>query len=122
MCKDDEHICIVNGVEVCVKDVLDPGKQCNCILTKAYQQEDFDADFIHNNCDNCKKIYNPDQTDEDGNSIGDICDNSPKSFNRDQTDREKEMLVIKTLTFQMYLLMLRNKGRRKTNKALLLQQ
>lgn len=38
---------------------------------------DKDGDGIHNGKDNCKKIYNPDQTDSDNDGIGDACDESP---------------------------------------------
>ncbi|MFT7900104.1 thrombospondin type 3 repeat-containing protein [Tenacibaculum ascidiaceicola] len=37
-------------------------------------EDDIDGDGIHNDCDNCPNIGNPDQMDSDGNGIGDVCE------------------------------------------------
>ena len=65
-------MCVVKGVEVCVEDKLDPKKECDCIVifneteakqnpeqyAKILKQMDWDGDYVHNKCDNCKKIDN----------------------------------------------------------------
>jgi len=39
-------------------------------------------------CDNCRYIYNPDQSDSDQDGVGDVCDNCPEASNSDQADSE----------------------------------
>ena len=92
MCKDGKHECDVKGVKVCVKTILDPKKECDCILTYQNRIIDLDLDFIHNNCDNCRKVANGDQKDEDGDSVGDECDNCKTDKNRDQMDRDGDKM------------------------------
>ena len=88
ICKDNEHICTVKGVKVCVKDSDDPKKDCHCLLTEIDSIQDFDKDYVHNRCDNCLKISNGDQMDTDSDSIGDACDNCPSKSNRDQSNED----------------------------------
>ena len=46
-------MCVVNDVEVCVLDRLDPKKECDCIVNetdaKKGKEMDWDGDFVHNN-------------------------------------------------------------------------
>ncbi|WP_428741576.1 thrombospondin type 3 repeat-containing protein [Tenacibaculum sp.] len=42
--------------------------------------DDIDGDGIHNDCDNCPNIGNPDQMDSDGNGTGDVCEKNVESF------------------------------------------
>ena len=93
-CLEGEHICVVKGVEVCVSTALDPEKECDCIVTEPDQQKrkemDWDLDFIHNNCDNCRTTPNADQKDRDGDSVGDLCDICPNNADRLQKDDDRD--------------------------------
>ena len=35
---------------------------------------DWDGDFVHDKCDNCKKIDNENQHDDDNDGVGNRCD------------------------------------------------
>ena len=89
-------MCVVKGVEVCVLDRLDPEKLCDCIVTEEDVEKrkliDWDLDFVHNNCDNCRYRQNPNQEDSDGDSVGDICDNCVDTPNRDQVDDDYDQI------------------------------
>ena len=45
---------------------------------------EMDGDRVHNNRDNCPKVYNPQQTNRDRDLWGDACDNCPQRENDDQ--------------------------------------
>ncbi|PTX64093.1 hypothetical protein C8N46_101703 [Kordia periserrulae] len=51
---------------------------------------DNDQDGIFDDCDNCLKHYNPQQTDSDGDGIGDGCDNCQNTYNPDQSDVDQD--------------------------------
>ena len=58
-----------------------------------YQLPDKDGDGVHDTCDNCPNVFNPDQADNDADQYlenfadgGDACDNCPTRYNREQTD------------------------------------
>ena len=51
---------------------------------------DWDLDFVHNSCDNCKFTYNADQLDTDEDGVGDRCDNCVYVANPDQTDSDRD--------------------------------
>ena len=89
-------MCVVKGVEVCVLDRLDPKKECDCIVTetdaKKRKEMDWDLDFVHDKCDNCKKVENENQEDSDSDSVGDICDNCVYKSNRDQVDDDYDQI------------------------------
>ena len=93
-CLPGEHICVVKGIEVCVSDKLDPERECDCIVTEPDRQKrkriDWDLDFIHDNCDNCKNTENEDQKDTDGDSVGDLCDKCVYVPDRLQKDADKD--------------------------------
>ncbi|MBI2980989.1 MAG: hypothetical protein HYY44_01580 [Deltaproteobacteria bacterium] len=44
---------------------------------------DDDGDRIHNSCDNCPTVANPDQSDLDADGIGDVCDLDYACFDSD---------------------------------------
>jgi len=46
--------------------------------------EDFDRDGIIDFYDNCVSLQNPNQEDKDNDNIGDACDNCPKIYNPNQ--------------------------------------
>ncbi len=50
--------------------------------------DDFDADGICDEVDNCPAIANADQSDTDGDGFGDVCDNCPAIANADQIDTD----------------------------------
>lgn len=52
-------------------------------------KNDLDKDWVIDDEDNCKKIYNPDQKDYDNDKIGDFCDNCKNIQNKDQIDFDK---------------------------------
>ena len=89
-------MCVVKGVEVCVLDRLDPKKECDCIVTERDVEKrkvmDWDLDFVHNKCDNCKKIENENQEDMDTDGVGDLCDNCVDTPNRDQVDDDYDQI------------------------------
>ena len=89
-------MCVVKGVEVCVLDRLDPKKECDCIVTERDVEKrkvmDWDLDFVHNKCDNCKKIANENQEDMDTDGVGDLCDNCVDTPNRDQVDDDNDQI------------------------------
>jgi hypothetical protein len=49
---------------------------------------DLDNDLIHNACDSCPSIPNPDQADLDSDTIGDLCDNCAAVANLVQADTD----------------------------------
>ena len=49
---------------------------------------DWDLDFVHDKCDNCKKVVNPKQGDRDGDGVGDLCDKCPDDPNPEQNDTD----------------------------------
>jgi len=53
-------------------------------------QADSDNDGFADECDNCPKHANVDQSDNDGDYIGNACDNSPNDFNINQTDSDRD--------------------------------
>ena len=89
-------MCVVKGVEVCVLDRLDLKKECDCIVTEEDEEKrkemDWDLDFVHDKCDNCKKVKNENQEDSDSDSVGDICDNCDYKSNRDQVDDDYDQI------------------------------
>ena len=79
---------------MCVSDEHDPDEECDCIVTEPNRQKrkemDWDLDFIHNKCDNCRKTENEDQKDRDGDSVGDLCDICPDDADRLQKDDDND--------------------------------
>ena len=74
-------------------------KDCNCIVRgfrlteedrELQKRIDWDLDFIHNSCDNCKYTDNADQLDSDKDGVGDRCDNCVSVANPDQTDSDRD--------------------------------
>lgn len=53
-------------------------------------QDDADADFVGDVCDNCPDVANPGQFNSDGDALGDACDNCPLETNADQLDTDAD--------------------------------
>lgn len=54
---------------------------------KTYQHtDDWDADGVPDQIDNCPYLKNRDQADQDGDKVGDSCDNCRGVSNKDQSD------------------------------------
>jgi DNA-binding beta-propeller fold protein YncE len=53
-------------------------------LSHTDSQPDYDLDGFPDACDNCPKVYNPDQMDREGDGVGDACDNCPNVWNPGQ--------------------------------------
>jgi hypothetical protein len=59
----------------------------NTDIGKTYSKtDDYDADGIADDFDNCPFVANRDQADQDGDKIGDVCDNCVAAANPDQHD------------------------------------
>ena len=84
----------MKGVEVCVSDKLDPDEKCDCIVTEPNRLKrkrmDWDLDFIHDKCDNCRYTVNPEQEDRDSDGIGDRCDFCYNIPNRPPVDKDHD--------------------------------
>jgi hypothetical protein len=52
--------------------------------------EDSDADGVHNLCDNCPTVANPDQQNSDGDGVGDACDPCPTDSNNQNVDDDSD--------------------------------
>ncbi|MDI6730084.1 MAG: S8 family serine peptidase, partial [Candidatus Altarchaeum sp.] len=90
------------GDGICQKDAWENGLNCpmdcnsdrdnipercdNCPRVYNPEQNDTDRDGVGNACDNCPRVYNPEQNDTDQDGVGDACDNCPKVYNPDQKD------------------------------------
>lgn len=59
-----------------------------CASTASDATRDSDGDGIVDAKDNCKDVYNPDQSDSDGDKVGDECDNCLFFPNPSQTDKD----------------------------------
>ena len=63
---------------MCVLDKRDPKKECDCIVTEEDPDKrnkmDWDGDFVHNKCDNCKFTQNANQRDNNTDGVGDLCE------------------------------------------------
>lgn len=76
------------------------------VITKySIADADFDNDGLFDRYDNCRRIYNPDQTDSNSDGVGDACDsdsdsvidvfdNCPVNPNPDQIDRDGDGLGV----------------------------
>ena len=56
---------------------------CNGFVDEDAAGVDSDGDGVHNACDNCPSVYNPDQTDSDNDSVGDSCDGAGNALEFD---------------------------------------
>ncbi len=65
---------------------------CNGQTDEDAQGVDTDGDGIHNACDNCKTVYNPDQLDADGDHAGNACDNCILAPNPAQQDTDGDQI------------------------------
>ncbi len=61
----------------------------NTDLGQTYStSDDYDADGIEDDFDNCPFIPNRDQADSDGDGVGNVCDNCATTSNRTQADTD----------------------------------
>ena len=61
----------------------------NTDLGQTYStSDDYDADGIEDDFDNCPFIPNRDQADSDGDGVGNLCDNCASTSNRTQADAD----------------------------------
>jgi len=64
---------------------------CNGMVDDDQLGEDSDADGLHNRCDNCPLVANPNQRDLDLDGIGNLCDNCAFASNADQIDTDADL-------------------------------
>ncbi len=85
-----------SGADCCVyrlaTDANDPDPDINLVTfwygDASEPTADQDQDFIFDLCDNCKSIWNRDQSDVDEDRIGDLCDNCPTVANANQRNTD----------------------------------
>jgi hypothetical protein len=86
---DDTRASVHPGApEVC--DGLD--NNCDGLVDEDSAGVDSDGDGVQNACDNCRFVYNVDQTDTDHDGVGSVCDNCVVSPNPDQRDADGDGL------------------------------
>ena len=83
---------------VCLSDEKD--ENCECLLESIDADVDWDGDYVHNNCDNCPKVINPDQKDEDGDGVGDSCESREQVL--DYPYKKELLAAIMEKLFKMY--------------------
>ena len=66
-----------------IGDICDPDPLCHAQAEDCpvIPHNDFDADGVLNDSDNCPRVSNPDQADADSDGMGDACDACPKIAN-----------------------------------------
>ncbi len=82
-CDDARPAVFPGAPEQC--DGLDD--DCNGLIDDDIAGLDSDGDGIHNACDNCRCVVNPDQLDTDGDGVGNACDVTPRPTPRRRTPR-----------------------------------
>jgi hypothetical protein len=72
---------------------------CNGQVDESFTGVDSDGDGVHNACDNCPLISNPNQSDANSNGVGDACERlNPRKGPRNGLDRTAEPLRLRGAT------------------------
>ena len=101
-----------DGKSVCLRDSVDTN--CECLLQtldgEILDGEDWDEDFVRDDCDNCAKYKNFDQVDTNDDGKGDACEytgptNGP--FGREQevdgqNEKDISAAIMKKLLEMLY--------------------
>jgi hypothetical protein len=85
-CNDSNPSIKPGAIEMC--NSIDDN--CNTLVDEDSLGEETDGDGVHNVCDNCRDVANPDQTNQDSDSRGNACDNCPTVSNPNQVDADAD--------------------------------